>query len=896
MSDKFTSIPLIHTKFHRASLPRDYLHRPRLADLLSQGVDRALTLVSAPAGYGKSTLLGSWLDHCGALNLWLSLDDNDNDLNTFLTYFVSAIRTVFPKALAESRALLASANMPESSIVTGTLVRELAQIEEPFVFVLDDYHLINDALIHQLITAIVVIPRSPMHMAMATRQDPPMPLASFRAKGQMTEIRVNDLRFTPSETAAFVEKSIGYTVTEKAAAALEAKAEGWVTAIRLAALTIDTDPEVDRMISNLPEENQYVAEYFLSEVVSRQPPEIQEYLLRTAVVDRFCIALCNALCIPGVDPDTCDIGGLEFIRWLMETNLFVIPLDAHNRWFRYHHLLQQLLHRQLERQLDEEKIRQIHRRAGDWFESQGLLEEALHHRLETGDMTGAARIVTESRHDLMNREQWHRLNRWTEKLPQEVVDNNIELLLTKGWLYENRLRLAELMQVVDRIETMLKKGAATGGVHQHIKGEYNALKAAASYLQGDGPGAVDHARQSIDQIPEKHSSALAFALIVLSFGLQMTGEGAQGRQIIFDALSSAERHVRTYHARLLFGLCFLDWLEADMHGVRQTAEQVIMFGKKHGLLESLSFGHYFMGLALYHLDDLTGAESHLETAIEKGYLTNINTFAHASYLLALIRQAQAHPEAAKTTAEAVTAYALSRHNTVLLQESKAFQAELALRQHHLAPAVHWAKTYDPKLLTPVLRFYMAPLTLLKAQLAQKSPDMLKQAFQLSSHLVDYYTGSHNHRALVEILIQKALLYKNLRQPQKAQAALKQALKMSRHGGNRRPFIDVGSPMADLLVQITADDGPDPFIDRIIDAIGRKPDQADAPAPPKSPLLSVREMDVLQLLAQNERDKEIAQKLFISPATVKRHCANIYAKLKVNGRGKAVEKARELGLL
>jgi LuxR family maltose regulon positive regulatory protein len=399
---------------------------------------------------------------------------------------------------------------------------------------------------------------------------------------------------------------------------------------------------------------------------------------------------------------------------------------------------------------------------------------------------------------------------------------------------------------------------------------------------------------------------MAFALIVFALGLQMTGEGSHGREVLLDALSEASSHSRTYHARMLFGLCFIDWLEADMHGVRQTAEQVILYGQEHELLESLSFGHYFMGLALYHLDDPARAESHLQLAVQKGQLTNINTYAHSSYLLALTHQVLARSKAAREAAEAVTAYALKHHNTLLVQDAKAFQAELAVRQNRLPTAVHWAKHYDPFPLNPALRYYQPPLTLLKTRIAQNTPESLQQAEGLIERLTKYYSSTHNSRILVELLILQALLCQSLKQRDKALTALQDAINLSRHGGYRRSFIDMGQTLEDLLAEIDRDHPGDFFVNSIRKAIGKSQAEAKAARPAALPVrpssvhlaepLSPREVEVLRLLAENLRDKEIAAKLFISPATVKRHCANLYGKLEVKGRREAVERARALGML
>ena len=387
MAKKETALPILSTKLHRPPLAKDHLHRQHLLDRLEKNVHRPLTLVSAPAGYGKSTLLSCWLESCDLLSGWVSLDENDNDLRVFLSYFLAAVRTQFPDACNKTNAMLNSSALPSGSVLTHSLVNELDQIGSSFVLVLDDYHAISDKTIHGLIAELLQHPPGPLHLVLSSRVDPPLPLASFRARNQMTEIRVRDLRFSPEETGAFLEQLIGAPVDDIAAAILQEKTEGWITGLRLALLSLRHRSDLNRMLENLPAESRYVADYLLAEVLLNQPEEKLEYLLATAILDRFCAPLCDAVCVPGSKFGECKIGGEQFLNWLEKSDLFVVPLDEQGRWFRYHHLFQQLLQSRLKQRFDPDEISALQMRASCWFAENDLIDEAIQYALAAGDLS-----------------------------------------------------------------------------------------------------------------------------------------------------------------------------------------------------------------------------------------------------------------------------------------------------------------------------------------------------------------------------------------------------------------------------------------------------------------------------------------------------------------------------
>jgi LuxR family maltose regulon positive regulatory protein len=437
----------------------NYVDRPHLITKLDQRLQRPLTLVSAPAGYGKSVLVGTWLEASSRPSAWLSLDKGDNDLRLFLSYFLTAIQscsgTEFSNAVRETLAMVNALTLPPMSILSGTLINEIDRIEKPFILALDDFHLIEDESVLDLVAQVLYHPPKPMHLVLISRRDPLLPISSMRAKNLMREIRTQDLRFNEIETATFLTQVLGAQVDSSTAAAVEKKTEGWVTGLRLAALSMRHRGSIDPRLIEPEADAQYVMEYLFAEVFSRQPPEIILYLLGTAILDRFCGPLCEAVCAPGVEPFTCEMGGWEFIAWLKKENMFLIPLDPENRWFRYHHLFQNLLLNQLQRHHSPEDINALHAQASAWFAENGLIEEAIKHALEGGSSAEAARLVAQHGFNLVTDEQWITLQRWLNLLPEDILSQDPALAILVTWTHLVNSHEAELVSSLDRAEALL---------------------------------------------------------------------------------------------------------------------------------------------------------------------------------------------------------------------------------------------------------------------------------------------------------------------------------------------------------------------------------------------------------------------------------------------------------
>ncbi len=422
----------LRSKLNPPRLAADLIGRPRLVERLERGRRLPLGLTCAPAGYGKSTLVASWLEEAGQPFAWLSLDEADSDLSQFVEYFVAAVRTAVPGACAETLAMV-EAPEPRPEAVAGCLVNELEELEGDLVLALDDYHRIGGTAVHDLMDRVLRYPPRPLHLEIVARFDPPLPLIALRARGQMSEIRERELRFSRSESKTFFDRVLDSPLKTETLARLEEVTEGWAVGMRLAAL-ISRGRDVDDALAGLRGKAAQLSEYFVSEVLAQLPAERRDRLLRAALFEPFCADLLNALFTPAGDAGTPGQDGEALIDWIEGSGLFLVALDARREWFRFHHLfrgllLEQLCHRAAAGEIDELRLR-----AAGWFEAHGHLEEAMSEVLNAGGPAPAAGLVKRHRHELTRREEWKRLHRLMELLPADLVRADLELLVIRAWV------------------------------------------------------------------------------------------------------------------------------------------------------------------------------------------------------------------------------------------------------------------------------------------------------------------------------------------------------------------------------------------------------------------------------------------------------------------------------
>ena len=423
-----------------AAVPPDLVPRARLLELLDQNPGRSFTLVSAPAGYGKSTLVSRWLDGAGEAAAWLSLDEDDNDLRGFLKYFIAAVRTHSPKACRASHVYLGGAELPPAAVLAECLSNDLDAIKRRFVLVLDDYHRIHEGAIHELVSHLLRHPSRKVHLVLVTRRDPPLELAGLRAKGRSLEIRERDLRFTRDETRTVIETIGGVSIGDRTLAHLHEVLEGWITGLRLVCLMLRHEKDPAGFLDGLHGGTLNIRQYLVEEVLKQLPPGFEDTLLKTSILNRLCGPLCEFLCADGGDT------GEDFLRELERANLFAIRLDARGEWVRYHHLFQQLLQQQLEKRASAGEIAALHERASDWFESEGFREEALQHALRAGNVERAADLIEKNRVGMLDEDKWYVLERWNRLLPDTIREKRPGLLLIDAWSAYRAVRVRPVVR------------------------------------------------------------------------------------------------------------------------------------------------------------------------------------------------------------------------------------------------------------------------------------------------------------------------------------------------------------------------------------------------------------------------------------------------------------------
>lgn len=881
---------LIQTKLQPLTLGPGILLRPKLIARLETGRTQKLTLISAPAGYGKSVLASSWLQACQSPAAWLSLDRNDGDLAVFLSYVVGALETLFPGACAKTQALLTGATLPPVDYLATSLINETAVIPHPFILVLDDYHLATSPDIQQLVATFIQYQPEQIHLVLITRQDPMLDLVNLRAKKQITEIRARDLQLNREETYQFLADAVGKRATPELAGHLRDRTEGWVTGLYLATLVLREQPDTAWLLQSFGSATQYVMDFLLQEVLERQPPAVQKFLLYTSVCDRFCAPLCDALQHGAADSMPA-MSCQEIIESLVQSNTFIIPLDQQGKWFRYHHLFQDLLQHQLAGSTDKQQIAHLHTRASRWFEQNGLLQEAVDHAVAADDMNRIVQLITTHRHSLMNQDQWTRLQRWFNNLPRQIIEQSIPLLLTEAWLYYRTFNLQKIKQTLQKIEALFAANSVPDARERRIlQGETAALASVFQYYAGQGWHCIDSARFALEVTPATHLWVRSFALSIIPLGFQLRGQLSEAFSEIQKALDEQKDVNNQYAHRIYFVLMLVELLSTNLHGAEQAALHALKLAKAGQSHTTRGWALQTLGYIYYQWNDLERARAYYEQVIDQRYLLFPTMFAHSSFGLSQTLHAMGSQDEVQQIMSSVLEWARDNNYHELLLAGRSHSARLALMQGERPQTIQWENFLDTHL-SQMLMFEVPYLTLAWALIAAEE---WQAASGLLLRLRRFVEEHHNNVRLIEILTLQALMCDRQGQREEAHRLLATAVSLAERGGFIRLFVDLGAPMARMLAELRVDDSQtQQYLATIQAACSAQ--SADT----ETQLLETftyREIEILTLLTRQLTDKEIANQLVISINTVRFHLKNIYAKLSVRNRRQAALRAQELGLV
>ncbi len=910
--------PIIQTKLYRPPLQADFIPRPQLLEQLDGWQQRPITLVSAPAGYGKSTLVSSWLESLDNPTAWLSLDVHDNDLELFLTYFLACVQKSFPDAVDETAALMGGAELPPLRFLFNSLANELDRLPRRLVLVLDDYYVISDSRVDDLLSELLQHWPRPLHLVVATRTDPLINLSRLRALGQVTEIRTQQLRFSVMETIELLEQLLRVEVDKEAASLLEEKTEGWVTGIRLAALSMHHREDAQEMLRRLAAEQRYVWDYLISEVLSALKPDIQDFLIKTAILDRFCASLCDAVLEDSDDesvmlPPTYTAGSQEILEALQQENLFIIPLDGQRRWFRYHHLFQQLLSTELKRRYSADQIAVLHLKASSWYNQTGLVDEALQHALEAGDDLAVAQLLEANASTLLDEDRWHVLERWMARLPDSVIRQRPRLLIAKAWVRFHQFALQSIPPLLKLVETILEDDAAV----QPLWGEVDFFWGHHWYWQGEHARSLDSLNRALEKIPKAHHLARGEAEVFWGLVSQMSDKKEEAIWRLNRWLLDEQTPHPGRQTKLLGTPIFIYLLSGQLNDAAPLTRQLHEIATKHNNRYIRAWTSYLQGYIHYFWNDLDTAACHFSKAVSDRYILHTAGALDSLVGLALTSQALGQPDSAEAAVLLLLEFAQEKNYPAAISVARSCRARLSLMQGDLESVVPWPEMADLAADPGVMFFWLEVphITQCRILIAQGSEASLREAGEKLAVYGKTNKAQNNTRQLIDILLLLSLVYQKQSQSDEALATLTRAITLAEPGGFIRPFLELGPEMTGLLVRISQRGVALAYSARILAAF---PDEmkdertlqvaegadlsmaasilAQGPASSLVEPLTSRELDVLALIAQGLTNKEIARQLVITPGTVRQHAYNLYQKLQVNTRQQAVMKAADLGIL
>ncbi len=886
-SDSLT--PLLATKLHRP-LPRAHLvRRPQLAERLTQGVMGPLTLVSAPAGFGKTTLLAQWLAESGMPVAWLSLEPGDSEPVRFLSYLIAALQTLEPHLGAKALTLLQMPHPAAAETVLTLLTNDVGSHGRDggdFALVLDDYHVIDAKPIDHALTYLVEHLPPQMHLVIATREDPQLPLARLRARGQLTELRATDLRFTPSEAAVFLNQGMGLNLSAEDIARLATRTEGWIAGLQLAAISLQGQQDAASFITSFTGSHHFVLDYLVEEVLQQQPESIQTFLLRTSILDRMTGSLCDAVLF------TPSGSGQATLEYLEHANLFLVPLDNERRWYRYHHLFADLLRQRLQQRSASSPgdevgdVTELHRRASLWYEDHGLSMEAFHHAAAANDVARAERLIEGEGMPLHFRGAGAPVLNWLESLPRTALDARPSLWVTYASTLLFGGQHTAVEQKLQAAEAAMPRTEPDDRT-QDLVGRIASMRATLAVIQHDGATIITQSRRALEYLRPDNLPVRTATTWTLGYAYQLQGDRAAARGAYTEVIALGKSFGDSIYT--LAATINLGQLQEADNQLSLAAESYRRSLQLAGDPPQRMACEAHLGLArvFYEWNDLEEASQHGQQSAQLARQILVDTFAAYGVFVARLKLAQGDVSGAAAALDEAEAF-VRRHRFVFrMPDVAAAQVLLLLHQGHLAAAAHLAHLHD------------LPLSQARVHLAQRDTSAALAVLLPWRRQVEA-KGWADER--LKVMVLQAVALQAHGDKDKAVHLLCDALALAKPAGFIRLFVDEGLPMAHLLSAAEALGMLPDYTGKllaILKAEEQKRAHTSSLPPPAQRMfepLSPRELEVLHLMAAGLSNQEMCERLFLALSTVKGHNRTIFGKLAVQRRTEAVARARELGLV
>jgi LuxR family maltose regulon positive regulatory protein len=910
---------LLATKLFIPPTRPKIVNRPRLIDQLNASAHPGckLILISAPAGFGKTTLVSEWVqslskDVPSTAIAWLSLDEGDNDPARFLAYLITAlnraqgVETSFGKV---SLNMLQSPQPPPAEAVLTPLINEITAIPIKIILVLDDYHALESAQVDEILTFFLEYLPTQMHLVIASREDPHLPLSHFRARGQLTELRAADLRFSSPEATEFLNQVMGLDLTGEDISSLESRTEGWIAGLQLAAISMRGHEDASSRIKTFTGSHRFILDYLIEEVINQQSESIYSFMLQTSILDRLTGSLCDAL--------TSQDNSQETLELLERANLFIVPLDGERQWYRYHHLFADLLRQRLN-QTQPEKLRILHHRASEWYERNGFVDEGIEHALHAKDFERTAHLIERVADAVWARGGSTNLRRWLEGLPDELVLSKPHLCIFQAWeLFANGqqddaerfLQAAELVHDPCKdhaIETESQNWVQQPGAYRlTVRGRADAIRAWMAAYRTDVPEIIKFSSQALKYLPEQDLNWRSATAITLGDAYCIRGEYNAAHHARLDAIEASKAAGNIYlfmNANIKLAITLK--ARGELQNAMEICNQQFQLASEKGILKSEMVGWL---LAIW--SDVLAEQNDLDVALDKAKKGISLTERGGDMVMlgwsyvCLIRVLFSTGDMSSAEAIIKKMERVAQETTVprfLANLNSAWQARIWLAEGKIEEASKWGLKRklkpegEPDYVDGFLYIAFARILITKGKW-DKTITFLQRMLEVAE-------ASGNITRMIEILVLLALAFQAGNDTDQAMIIMKRALNLAEPRGFYRIFVDEGQPMARLLYQALNRGIETNYVNRLLQAFPI--DEPERVEPPVSQVsesgyiepLSEREIEVLQLISEGLTNPAIASKLFLSPYTIKTHTRNIYGKLGVNNRTQAVSKARNLGIL
>jgi ATP/maltotriose-dependent transcriptional regulator MalT len=894
-------VELLSTKLFIPRPRSNLVSRLRLVERLNAGLDRKLTLIAAPAGFGKTTLLSEWIPQSPRCVIWLSLDEGDNDPTLFWAYIISSLQGLRRDFGAGALAQLQSPQASPITAILTALINDLSAFSEPFAIVLDDYHLIDFQPIHEALTFLIAHQPANMHLILTTRADPPLPLARLRGRDMLNELRANNLRFTAQETAAFLNQVMGLDLSADEVSTLERRTEGWIAGLQIAALSMQSHDDTGAFIQAFSGSHRHILGYLAEEVLDQRSTGTLNFLLQTSILERLCGPLCDEV--------TGDTGGQATLENLEHANLFITALDNEGIWYRYHRLFAEVLQARLLR-TQRERLPELHRRAGNWYARQGMIDEAVRHALAGSDFEDAARLIAGVAGNMVRRGSSVSLIRWLDAIPVEIIQSNPRLCLARAWTF-NWGPVVNLESAEEWAQLSLRAASADQSLSSELSGEIAALRATIAATRNEMARCRELSSQALEDLPPDSPwrSVIAFCLgtahfesgdiaaAAHSFDEALRLSRDDGTHFIQLAAASflADIHVFQGHLARAMELYqeVLDWADPDLP---QKGGVMAYGGQAHILCER---------------NQLDAALAHVQMGVNQ--VDRVGG-AYAAFVLyrvtARVQRSLGNWTDALDAMEQAYQIGQNIQVSLVISQAAALRASLQLAQGDLEAALDWAADSglgpdDAQASHPGWREveYLALARVLNAQ------GRCAEAHLLLDRLLQSAQAEGRDGSAIAILVVQALVNQTQGNGTLAFECLDHALTLAEPEGYVRIFLDEGEPMRLLLddyqsasrkKRSNGKENPPPrllaYTEKLLVAF-YQPAPVATQAPGASiEALSERELEILHLISMGMTNQEIAHRLVIAVSTVKSHINSLYAKLGTQRRTQAIVIARDLGLL